>query len=186
MKNQSLSKRIASLRILFGIVWAVDAVFKFEPAFYNNLKQFIMAKDSGEPNWLNFWFHSWYKIIGVDPKLFAFVILVIEVLIALSLLLGFARRITYLVAVPFCFLRWGVGEAFGGPYVAGTTDINAGFIYVIVFLVLYVVDGLVAPTWSMDSIMIKRFSWWSKIANPPALAKVAELRPSKITHAKKS
>jgi uncharacterized membrane protein YphA (DoxX/SURF4 family) len=181
MSQRSFSKRIASLRILFGLVWIVDAAFKFEPAFYRGLLTFIMSKDAGEPTWLNFWFHTWYRFIGLNPTFFAALIIIIEVAIALSLLLGIARRINYLLAAVFMFLVWGVGEAFGGPYVAGTTDINAGFIYVLLFLLLYVADGLVAPSWSLDPLIEKHISWWSKIANPPALAK---LEPSKTSKKK--
>lgn len=177
----SLSKRIASLRILFGLVWVVDAIFKFEPAFYrgNALSTFVVSKDTGEPSWLNPWFHFWFRLFGAHPEFFAIIILIIEVLIALSLVLGVARRITYAFAVPFCFLIWGVGEAFGGPYVAGTTDINAGFIYLIVFLLLYAADGLTRPSWSLDNLLVSRFKWWSKIANPPALAKIESSKSSK-------
>jgi uncharacterized membrane protein YphA (DoxX/SURF4 family) len=164
-----LAKRVAGLRILFGLVWAVDAAFKFEPAFYHGLLTFIQAKDAGEPGWLNFWFHSWYRIIGLNPGFFTVVIIVFEVLIAMSLLFGVARRLTYALAIPFCFVIWGVGEAFGGPYVAGTTDINAGLIYVVVFLLLYAADGLSPPAWSLDPLITKRLPWWSKLADPPAL-----------------
>jgi thiosulfate dehydrogenase [quinone] large subunit len=128
-----------------------------------------MSKDAGEPSWLNPFFNASYRIIGHNPTLFAIIILVIEVLIALSLLLGIARRLNYALAIPFCFLIWGVGEAFGGPYVPGSTDINAGFIYVMVFISLYILDGLSPPSWSLDNIISKRYSWWKKIANPPAL-----------------
>ena len=175
LKSLSLSKKVAILRIGFGIIWAIDAAFKFEPAFYRGLSTFLMSKDAGEPSWLNPWFHAWYKIIGVNPTLFAVIILIIEVLLALSLLLGVARRLSYALAIPFCFLIWGVGEAFGGPYVAGTTDINAGFIYVVVFILLYVLDGLTPPSWSLDPIISKRLSWWKKIANPPSSAKASSI-----------
>ena len=183
--NLSLSKRVASLRILFGLIWAVDAAFKFEPAFYRGLLTFIMSKDAGEPSWLNFWFHSWYHIIGWSPGFFTVIIIILEVLIAVSLLFGIARRLTYALAIPFCFLIWGVGEAFGGPYVAGTTDINAGFIYVVVFLFLYVADGLSAPSWSLDPLITKRFAWWSVIANPPALTKLEPAQATKKSSKKR-
>jgi thiosulfate dehydrogenase [quinone] large subunit len=174
----SLSKRIATFRIMFGIIWAIDAAFKFEPAFYRGLLAFIQAKGAGEPGWLNFWFHGWNRIIGVNPMFFAITVLVIEVLIALSLLLGVARRLNYALAIPFCFLIWGVGESFGGPYVAGTTDINAGFIYVMVFLLLYAADGLATPSWSLDPLIQKHIKWWSKIANPPSLIKSSSTKKS--------
>lgn len=167
----SLSKRVASLRILFGVIWAIDAGFKFEPAFYHGLLNIVKARDVGEPSWLNPWFHFWFKLLGENPVLFAFIILAIEVLIAISLLLGVARRLNYALAIPFCFLIWGVGEAFGGPYVSGTTDINAGIIYVLVFALLYIVDGLSSPSWSLDTLIARHLSWWAKIANPPDITK---------------
>jgi thiosulfate dehydrogenase [quinone] large subunit len=167
----SLSKRVATLRIGFGLVWAIDAAFKFQSVFYknNNLLNFIKAKDSGEPHWLNFWFHTWYNIIGWNPELFAILIIIAEVLIALFLLLGVARRSTYIFGAILMFIIWGVGEAFGGPYVSGITDINAGFIYVIVFTCLYVMDGLTKPSWSLDQVIEKHLPIWSKLANPPKI-----------------
>jgi thiosulfate dehydrogenase [quinone] large subunit len=163
--DQRISRRTATLRIIFGMVWGVDAAFKFEPAFYNGLLNFIKAKDAGEPAWLNPWFNTWYHIINVDQKFFAFFVLIVEVLIAVSLLLGIARRLNYILAGVFSFLIWGVGEAFGGPYVAGTTDINAGFIYVIVFMLLYVLEGIAPPALSLDPFIEKHISWWHRIAN---------------------
>jgi uncharacterized membrane protein YphA (DoxX/SURF4 family) len=167
--NSNLSHKVAIARILFGLVWAIDAFLKFQPAFYNNLLQRIKATDSGEPKWLNFWYHTWYHIVSWSPHFFSYFIVVAEVLIAVSLLLGIARRFNYIFAAIFTFLIWGVGEAFGGPYVAGSTDIGAGFIYVIVFICLYYMDGLRKPSWSLDPYIEKRFPPWAKVANPPKL-----------------
>jgi uncharacterized membrane protein YphA (DoxX/SURF4 family) len=167
LTSLSPSKRVALLRIVFGVVWLVDTALKFQPSFYHGLLTSIVTKDIGEPSWLNPWFHTWYKIIGLNPDLFAIIIIIIEVLFTLSLILGIGRRVIYLIGASFMFLVWGIGEAFGGPYVAGTTDINAGFIYVLVFLLLYVCEGLVAPVWSLDNYIAKHFRWWTRIANPP-------------------
>jgi thiosulfate dehydrogenase [quinone] large subunit len=167
------SKRIAAIRILFGIIWAIDAVFKYEPAFFHNhaLISYIKSVDMGMPSWLNPWFHLWFNIINIQPTFFAFFILILETLIAISLLLGIARRLNYIVSIPFCFLIWTVGENFGGPYAAGSTDIGAGFIYVVVFLILYFADGVTKPSWSLDPYLEKRISWWQKVAGPNKLPK---------------
>jgi thiosulfate dehydrogenase [quinone] large subunit len=168
-----LSKRIAAIRILFGVIWTIDAAFKYKPAFFHNhaLISYIKVVDSGMPSWLNPWFHTWFRIIGAQPTFFAFMILVIETLIAISLLFGIARRLNYVLAIPFSFLLWSVGENFGGPYVAGSTDIGAGFIYVIVFLLLYFADSITTPSWSLDPYIGKRISWWHKIAGPSKVPK---------------
>jgi thiosulfate dehydrogenase [quinone] large subunit len=161
-----LSKRIAIVRIVFGVVWVIDAAFKFEPAFYNGILQTVKGADAGEPNWLNPWFHLWYRLIGVNPHLFAIVIILAESLTALALLLGVARRLNYVLGAILSILIFAVAEGFGGPYVTGTTDIGAGFIYVIVFGLLFCVDGAVPPSWSLDPIIQKHISWWHKISDP--------------------
>jgi uncharacterized membrane protein YphA (DoxX/SURF4 family) len=150
LNNQVIAKRLAALRIGFGIIWLIDAAFKFEPAFYRGILGTIKSADGGEPAWLNPWFHAWYRIIGSNPHFFAVLLIIIESLIALSLLLGIARRITYLGGALLSFLIWAIGEGFGGPYVAGSTDIGAGIIYVFVFLLLYAVDSSFAPAWSIE------------------------------------
>jgi thiosulfate dehydrogenase [quinone] large subunit len=161
------SRRIAIIRILFGIIWTVDAAFKFEKAFYDGILQSVKAADSGEPKWLNHWFNIWYRIIGSNPHLFAVIIIIVETLTAVALLIGVARRLNYILGAVLSFLLWSIAEGFGGPYVSGSTDIGAGFIYVVVFLALYAADSLVAPSWSLDPFMEKRISWWHVIASPP-------------------
>jgi thiosulfate dehydrogenase [quinone] large subunit len=160
-----ISKRIAVVRIIFGIIWAIDAAFKFEPAFYRGMLTMVKVADAGEPNWLNAWFKVWYNTLGSNPHLFAIIVTVIETLIALSLLLGIARRLNYALAALFSFFIWSVAEGFGGPYVSGSTDIGAGIIYVVVFLLLYIVDGLIPASWSLDSIISKHIHWWHRIAD---------------------
>jgi len=161
------SKRLAIVRIVFGLVWAVDAAFKFEPAFYHGILGTVKAADAGEPGWLNHWFNFWYRIVGADPHLLAVFIIIIEILIAVSLLFGIARRLNYALGAVFSFLIWGVAEGFGGPYVAGATDVGAGIIYVIAFMLLYVADSLTKPAWSLDPIIEKYLPWWHLIATPP-------------------
>ena len=163
--NSGLSKRIAAVRIAFGLIWAVDAAFKIEPAFYHGLLTMIKTMGTGEPRWLNPWFNTWYRIVGANPHLFAVIILIFEVLISMSLVLGIARRLNYAFAALFSFIIWGVGEAFGGPYWSGSTDVGAGIIYVVLFILLYFVDGPIAPSWSLDTYISERISWWHYIAD---------------------
>jgi thiosulfate dehydrogenase [quinone] large subunit len=170
-----IANRIAIVRISFGIVWVIDAILKYEPAFYRGILETVKAADAGEPNWLNPWFHMWYRIIGASPGTFAVITIIIETLIALSLLFGIARRMNYLLGAVFSFLIWGVAEGFGGPYVSGSTDIGAGFIYVIAFLLLFFADSINPPSWSLDPFIEKHVSWWHRIADAP----IAQSVPAK-------
>ncbi|HET9850132.1 MAG TPA: DoxX family protein [Candidatus Saccharimonadales bacterium] len=162
-----LSRHIAILRIIFGLLWAVDASFKWLPAFSNSFLDQIRAAGQDQPLWLNPWFHFWDKFLGHDPHLFAILTAVIESYIALALIFGFARRATYLAAAVFSLIIWSVAEGFGGPYSAGSTDIGTAIIYAVVFFALYGLDRLAsAPKWAVDNYLGRKFRRWPIIANP--------------------
>src|ERR1017187_1096684 len=145
-----LSKHVAVLRVVFGAMWVVDAVFKWQPAFRSSFLDQINSAAQGQAAWLNPWFHFWTNFLGHNPHLFAILTAIIESLIALALLLGFARRTTYLSATVFSLLIWSVAEGFGGPYTSGSTDIGTAVVYAVVFFALYGLDRLaVPPSWSV-------------------------------------
>ena len=148
-------------------MWAVDAAFKWEPAFKAGFLDQIKAAADGQPQWLHGWFSFWVTLLSHNPHLFAAAVTVIETLIALALIFGVARRTTYLAAAVFSLLIWAIPEGFGGPYSATSTDIGTGIIYAVVFLSLYGLDRLAgAPRWSLDNRLARRCPWWTVIANP--------------------
>ncbi|HUC87196.1 MAG TPA: hypothetical protein VMR75_02645 [Candidatus Saccharimonadales bacterium] len=162
-----LSRRVASLRLAFGAIWAVDASFKWQPAFANGFMGQINSAAGSQAGWLQGWFHFWSRLLSSNPHLFAYGVAVIESLIAVCLLLGLARRSVYIAAAVFSFLVWAVAEGFGGPYSNTSTDIGTGIIYTVVFLALYGLDQLAAPAaWSVDNFIAAKLPWWKKIANP--------------------
>jgi thiosulfate dehydrogenase [quinone] large subunit len=162
-----LSKHVAALRIIFGVMWAINAAFKYQSAFANSFLDQIKAAADGQPAWLHGWFNFWTQLLSHNPHFFALLVTVIETLIAVSLILGLARRATYLSATVFSLLIWAIPEGFGGPYSASSTDIGAGIIYAVVFLSLYGLDRLsTKSTWSLDNYIVKRLPWWAVIANP--------------------
>ncbi len=166
-KVKKLSMHVATLRIVFGIMWAIDAVFKFQPSFRNGFINQIKTATLGQPSWLKPWFHFWVHFLGYNPHLFALLTAIIESFIACSLLLGLARRVTYLSAAFFSLLVWAIAEGFGGPYTSSSTDIGAAIIYAVVFFALYGLERLtVTPKWSLDNYIIQHLQWWAVIANP--------------------
>src|SRR6266702_7464875 len=50
---------IGLLRILFGIVWGIDAWFKWQPDFVNNFTTYLTGAQDGQPwpihHWIGFW-----------------------------------------------------------------------------------------------------------------------------------
>jgi thiosulfate dehydrogenase [quinone] large subunit len=167
VKTSTLAKHVAIFRILFGLIWAIDASFKWLPAFRNGFLDQINTAAQGQPSWLNFWFNFWTHFLSHNPHLFAVMIAVVESLLALALIFGVARRVTYLSAIVFTLLIWGVAEGFGGPYSAASTDVGAAVIYAAVFFALYGLERLASPPkWALDNFLSKKITWWSKIANP--------------------
>src|SRR5580700_3582262 len=134
VKTSTLAKHVAILRITFGVVWVIDATFKWLPSFRSGFLSQITGVAQGQPNWLKPWFHFWIRLLGHNPHLFAVLTAIVESLIALALVFGFARRTTYLTATLFTLVIWSVAEGFGGPYTSGSTDIGTAIIYAIVFL----------------------------------------------------
>jgi len=126
-----------ALRIGFGVIWLIDAVLKWLPGFRASYMSTIMGEAGGQPGWLQPWFDFWIRVQHPQAMFFAWMVAVIETLIAVALITGFARKLTYCAAIVFSLLIWSTAEGFGGPYQAGSTDIGAAIIYALVFAGLF-------------------------------------------------
>lgn len=135
--DQSKQKQFAVLRILFGTVWLIDAVLKWNPHFLNNFLDHITETAAGQPVIIHHWIELWAKVSTISPNTIAIFVAVIETLIAISLISGVLARPAIIVGAIFSFLIWSTAEGFGGPYGAASTDVGASIVYVFVFLALY-------------------------------------------------
>ncbi|NNN12328.1 MAG: DoxX family protein [Acidimicrobiaceae bacterium] len=177
-----------ALRIGFGVVWAIDAALKWTPGFRANYMSMIMNEVKGQPGWLNWWLDFWIRLQHPQAAFFSYLVAAVETLIALGLILGFARKLTYIGATILSFLIWSTVEGFGGPYTAGSTDIGTSIIYVMVFLGLIALDYYSGPDrYSVDNYLEHRVSWWWRVAEirrPTATEPVAaktEVTPSLVS-----
>ena len=153
------------LRIAFGIIWLVDAIFKWQPAFREGYLDVVTSASQGQPNWLMPWFNFWIATITPRVTFFYYSTAIIETLIALALIFGFARKSSYILAMIFSLFIWAIPEGFGGPYSAGSTDVGTGLIYAIVFLALLALNAQPGTSkYSLDYILEKKISWWKKVA----------------------
>lgn len=165
--KQKLSKHVALLRIVFGLMWAIDASFKWTPYFRDSFLGSIKTAAQGQADWFNPWFNFWTKLLGHNPHLFAILTALFETLLAIALIFGIARRTAYLAGAVFSFLIWAIAEGFGGPYTSQSTDIGTGIIYTVVLLSLYGLDKMATPpSWSLDNYLIKRIPWWAVVSSP--------------------
>jgi nitrite reductase (NO-forming) len=162
-----IRRRVALLRIAFGLVWIIDASFKIAGTFVENFQSQVDGAAAGQPGWLHWWFEMWSDITAWGPHAFAYLTILIELLTGLGLVLGFARRPGYLLALLWSLAIWAIPEGFGGPYSSASTDIGTGIIYAIVFAALYGLETVsAAPAWAVDSAIERRIGWWKRLVEP--------------------
>ncbi len=171
-----------ALRIGFGIIWLIDAILKWLPGFRASYMATIMGQAQGQPGWLKPWFDFWINIQHPRVMFFAYLVAAVETLIAVALIAGFARKLTYLAAIVFSLLIWATAEGFGGPYTSGSSDIGTAVIYAVVFAGLLALSYYAGPArYSVDYYLEQKISWWWKVAETrrPEAAKPAQPVPSR-------
>jgi nitrite reductase (NO-forming) len=154
-----------TVRIVFGLVWLIDAILKWQPGFRDGYTDALHGGADGQPSWLSPWFNFWINLQEPRATFFAYLVAVVETLIAIAVIVGFARKLTYLSAIVFSLLIWSTAEGFGGPYTAGASDIGTAIIYALVFgalLCFSYYEG--TPRVSVDYYLERRISWWHRIA----------------------
>jgi nitrite reductase (NO-forming) len=126
-----------ALRISFGVIWLIDGFFKWRPGFHKDFLDMVNSAGQGQPSWLHWFFRLTRDAITPYPHLWAFALATLETLIGLALILGFARKTTYIVTALTGLGIWAVAEGFGGPYNSGSTDIGAAVMYTVIALARY-------------------------------------------------
>ena len=128
---------IGLLRIIFGIVWAIDAWFKWQPDFIHKFTDYLTGAQDGQPAAVQAWISFWVKVVQVDPHLFAYIVAIGETAVAIALVFGVLSNLADVGGALLMLVVWSTAEGFGGPYAAGSTDIGAAIIYVLVFAGLF-------------------------------------------------
>jgi nitrite reductase (NO-forming) len=157
----------ATLRVLFGVAWTANAALKWFPAFGAGFLGMLTDVSQGQPAFLRPWF-NFVTAIASDGRapLLAAGSAVLETYLAAALLLGFARKTTYLVGAGYTALIWATAEGFGGPYVPGvSTDVGAAIVDTLLFVVFLVHDAAAGSSrLSVDSILERRLPAWRRVA----------------------
>lgn len=130
-------KGIGILRIVFGIVWAIDAWFKWQPDFQKNFVSYLTGALDGQPALAHAWINFWIHVVQVDPHLFAQLAALGETAVAIGLIFGIFSNATVIGGFFLSLIIWSTAEGFGGPYMPGSTDIGTAIIYAIVFVGLF-------------------------------------------------
>jgi uncharacterized membrane protein YphA (DoxX/SURF4 family) len=154
-----------ALRITFGAIWLVGAILKWLPGFRHDYLATIMGQAQGQPGWLKPWFDFWINLQHDRSVFFADLVAAVETIIALALILGFARKVTYISATIFSLLIWMTAEGFGGPYTASAAALGTALIYALVFFSLIALSYYAgAARYSVDYYLEHRITWRWKFA----------------------
>ena len=154
----------AGVRAAFGIIMAIDAYLKWRPAFAAHYVGYLQNAMKGQPVWLAPWFNFWLRMVVQHTDLFVLATRLIETAIAIGLLLGLARRITYIAGAVFSLLIWSTAEGFGGPYTSGATNLGPALVYALIFLALALFERLLGSTpYSLDYYIGRRFPRWGSV-----------------------
>jgi len=157
----------ATLRILLGLAWIANAGLKWFPAFGAGFLSILTAAAQGQPAFLKPWF-GLVNAIASDGRasFLAYGAAALETYLAIALLTGFARKVTYSVGAAYTALIWATAEGFGGPYVPGSsTDVGAAIIYTLLFLMLLIHDaGVGSSRLSLDNVLERRMPRWRRVA----------------------
>lgn len=151
---------IEAVRVLFGFVWAWDAMYKARPHFLAHFTSYLigpnamsgvgahamlgMAGMTGQPGWVVAWLHGWVGFIdAASPLAFGIATAVIEVAIAWGLLTRRGLRVVLPLGFIFSLLIWVTAEGFGGPFGNGTTGMpgnmfGTAIIYAFLFVGLMI------------------------------------------------
>ena len=130
-----------ALRILFGVIWGIDAWFKWQPDFINSFTTYLSGAQADQPTWVHHWIGFWINVVGVDPTVFAYLVAIGETAIAVALILGVFTNLTVVLGSLLSLMIWSTAEGFGGPYTSGSTDVGAAVIYPLVFAGLFLASA---------------------------------------------
>jgi nitrite reductase (NO-forming) len=169
----------AALRTAFGVLMAIDAYLKWQPGFAAHYVGYLQNAANAQPRWLEGWFQMWLRLVTMNTGFFISATRLIETAIAIGLLLGLARRVTYFVGALFSLLIWSTAEGFGGPYTTGATNLGPALIYALVFITAALFEHLLGRNpYSLDYYIGRRYPKWASLMEwapkrsaepPPAL-----------------
>lgn len=151
--------------VFFGIIWAIDAYFKWQPEFQHNFMKDVQAGAASQPAWLGPWYHFWESVLPPYAASLAVFTAIVETVIAAALIVGFARKPTYILGALWSFGIWAVPEGFGNTSRMAYTDIGTSIIYVALFAGLWALDSCVGPRrYSLDVLIERRVPGWKRVA----------------------
>ncbi len=138
------TRRIEVVRVLFGLLWAFDAFWKWQPAFLHNSLSYLSASQAGQPAWIVSYIGFFIQIFNfVGPLYFGIFAAVTETVLAVGLLARLGEKWLLPIGALYSFGLWTTAEGWGGPYAPGSTGnrgdmLGTANMYVLIYLILMV------------------------------------------------
>ncbi|GIH14812.1 DoxX family protein [Rugosimonospora africana] len=158
----------AVVRVVFGIIWSIDATFKWLPGFIHGqtLGKELGAADDIHTPVIHQWISLWHSVGTAQPTAFAVGTAVIETLIAVCMILGLFSPVVFVGSAIFSFGIWSAAEGFHLPWTkSGITDLGPSVGYIAASLALYFAAA--GATWSVDSWLrprLGRLAWLTSVS----------------------
>jgi len=141
-------------RILFGLLWAFEAYWKWHPYFIGHFLTYLKPAAQGQPGWIAAYIDAVITVVSlIGGSVFGVFTAIVETLIAASLLTGRALRYGLALGLIWSLGIWTTAEGWGGPYGHDFSsspmpgDIFGNAInYAFIFLFLIAVHGVWRPS----------------------------------------
>jgi uncharacterized membrane protein YphA (DoxX/SURF4 family) len=156
----------AVVRILFGVLWSIDATFKWQPGFIGGQTlgdELGNAKKVSTPV-VHQWLELWSTAGLANPAAFAVMIAVLETLAAVAIIFGILSNAAFIGTAVLSFGIWSGAEGFHLPWHQGMTDLGPSAGYIFASLALFFAAA--GSTWSVDTWLRPRLGPLAWLAAP--------------------
>lgn len=131
------------LRILFGVIWLINAWFQARSVYLGHFLNWFAQHRNGESSWVHAYI-GWivHGIQGTGTLPIEAIIILVDLLLALSLLTGRSLRVSGIVGILYSLFVWSAMGALGEPYGFGNANPGPGIIYAIAFVFVILAASL--------------------------------------------
>jgi nitrite reductase (NO-forming) len=152
----------------------VLAVEVWSSSFAAHVRDYPNTVLRSQPDWLMPWFGTWAAVIVPAPGFFIWLARILTTLIAVFLLIGFARKSTYILGAISCLPLWTLMVGHASPRAFGTMNLSGAIAYFIFFISLMLMERLTGTTpYSVDYYLENRWPGWQRFSE---CARVSEPR----------
>lgn len=139
-RDQELA--FAVMRIVFGLIWAANTILEANRPYVNKFLESIAKRVHGQPHAIRVYLHGVIHVIHtLNPHHVAMATVILDGLLALSLLTGIALRPLARLGILYTLFLWTTVGGFGGPYTAGATDPGTAIVYALTFMAVLAVPS---------------------------------------------